>query len=114
MDYSNYIQLEADTTELNENIKNEIEQISLDIENHINITDKPKKGRKPGQKNKKYNYNVQFYDVFQKQFIQLFDGYTFEDIKEQLQAKYNLMFSVSQLKGIYTNKDHQFIKIHHL
>ena len=107
MNYSQLTQLEADTTEL-------LNKISNELETSLNAPKCSKKGRKPGQKQKKMNYSIQFYDVFQKQFIQLFEGYTFEDVSEQLNIKYNLSYTVPQLKSIYTNKNDRYIKIIHL
>ena len=107
MNYSQLTQLEADTNEL-------LNNISFEIENSINAPKCSKRGRKPGQKQKKMNYSIQFYDVFQKQFIQLFEGYTFEDVSEQLNIKYNLSYTVPQLKTIYTTKNDRYIRIIHL
>lgn len=104
---SQITQLENDTAELLNNIKN-------DINTSLNETTIKKRGRKLGKKQSKYNYSIEFYDIFQKQFVSLFEGFTFEDIKEQLETNYNLHYSVHQLKNIYTNKNDKFITINHL
>lgn len=107
MNYSILTQLETDTSELLIKIQNEINDT-------INNYEKPKKGRRQGQKQTKYNYSVHFYDIFQKQYIFLFDGYTFEDISIELKNKYNLIYTIPQLKSIYANKNDRYMRINHL
>lgn len=99
-------QLEIDTEELNNNIKNELEGQE---------TKQKGKGRRKGTKTKKYNYYIEALDILNGYFIKIGEYMTFDDMAEQLEIKHNLKYSVYQLTNIYNGKTaDQYLKIHHL
>lgn len=105
------LQIEKSETEINQ--EQNINDNNLNDDNKLNKN--KGRGRPKGTKQKLYNYEVLYYDVFIKNFVSLGEFKSFQDISEELKNKYSLQFTTFQISNIYSGKTVcQFIKIKHL
>ena len=96
---------------------NLLEQDTKKLLDNINtqITTKKGKGRPKGKTTTKYNYYVEAYDIFTKEFKNIGEFFTFQDMSDILLNKYGLTYSSHILQNIYNNRTFdQYLRVYHI